>query len=120
MKTKFKLLTLFGLLISVFSYGQLGENKEVFTHQDSLRGTLNENRTWWDVLHYSILVSPDFETRSITGKTDIRFKVLKAGKQMQIDLQSKSPLIWLQTIFQLTASPSKKKRPLATGNEPVD
>ena len=87
MKTILKLLTLFGLLITVFSYGQLNENKEVFTHQDSLRGTLNENRTWWDVLHYSILVSPDFETKTITGKTDIRFKVLKAGKQMQIDLQ---------------------------------
>ncbi len=87
MNTKVKLLTLFGFLCSGFAFGQLGENKEVFTHADTLRGSLNENRTWWDVMHYSILVTPDFDTKSIKGKVDISFKVLQPGKKMQIDLQ---------------------------------
>ncbi len=87
MATKFKLLALLGLLISGFASGQLGEVKENFTHQDSLRGTLNADRTWWDVIHYSIGVTPDFETKSLKGKVDIRFKVLSPGKRMQIDLQ---------------------------------
>ncbi|MEO8172315.1 MAG: M1 family metallopeptidase [Sediminibacterium sp.] len=87
MNTKFKLLTLFGFLCSGFAFGQLGETKEVFTHQDTLRGSLNADRTWWDVMKYSILVSPDYEKKAITGKVDIRFKVLGAGKRMQIDLQ---------------------------------
>jgi len=87
MNTKFKLLTLFGFFCSGFAFGQLGEKKEVFTHQDTLRGTLNENRTWWDVIHYSIEVTPDYENKTIKGKVDIRFKVVGSGKKMQIDLQ---------------------------------
>jgi aminopeptidase N len=87
MHTKFKLLTLFGFLCSGFAFGQLGEKKEVFTRQDTLRGSLNENRTWWDVMHYSIAVTPDYDKKTIKGKVDIRFKVLGAGKKMQIDLQ---------------------------------
>ncbi len=87
MVTKFKLLTVLGLLISGISFAQLGEVKQVFTHQDTLRGSLNAERTWWDVIHYSIAVTPDFDTKSIKGKVDIRFKVLSAGKRMQIDLQ---------------------------------
>lgn len=85
--TKFSLL----LLLSIGSLGiaraQLGENKEEFTRADTLRGSLNENRTWWDVLHYSIAVTPDFDKRTIKGKVDIQFKVLRSGKRMQIDLQ---------------------------------
>ena len=87
MVTKFKFLTVLGLLISGISFGQLGEAKEVFTHQDTLRGSLNADRTWWDVIHYTISVTPDFDKKSINGKVDIRFKVLSAGKRMQIDLQ---------------------------------
>jgi aminopeptidase N len=87
MNKKFKLLTLFGFLCSGFAFGQLGEKKEVFTRQDTLRGSLNENRTWWDVMQYSILVTPDYENKTISGKVDISFKVLSVGKRMQIDLQ---------------------------------
>lgn len=85
--TKFSLL----LLLSIGSLGiasaQLGENKDEFTRADTLRGSLNENRTWWDVLHYSIAVTPDFDKRTIKGKVDLLFKVLRPGKRMQIDLQ---------------------------------
>jgi aminopeptidase N len=87
MNKKVKLLTLFGFFCSSVVFGQLGEEKEVFTHQDTLRGSLNPERTWWDVLHYSILVTPDFEAKSINGKVDIEFKVTGAGQKMQIDLQ---------------------------------
>jgi aminopeptidase N len=87
MNTKFKLLTLFGFLCSGFAFGQLGEQKEVFTHQDTLRGSLNPDRTWWDVQHYTVSVTPDFDTKTIKGKVDIDFKVIQPYKRMQIDLQ---------------------------------
>ncbi|NCI50082.1 M1 family metallopeptidase [Sediminibacterium roseum] len=87
MNTKFKLLTLFGFLSSVVAFGQLGQNKTVFTRQDTLRGSLNADRNWWDVLHYTILVEPDFDKKSIAGKVDIDFKVLQPYKRMQVDLQ---------------------------------
>ena len=87
MNRKVKLLTLFGFLCSGFAFGQLGEKKEVFTHADTLRGSLNADRTWWDVLHYEIWVNPDFEKKKIDGYVEIQFKVVRPGKRMQIDLQ---------------------------------
>ncbi len=68
-----------------------GEKK--FTHQDSLRGSINPERAWWDVLHYAIQVEPDFIRQSIKGSNLITFKVLNEGKQMQIDLQKPMNLL---------------------------
>ncbi len=87
MNTKLRLFTLVGLFFSVVSFGQLLEKKEAFTHADTLRGSLNENRTWWDVLRYDIHVQPDYTTKTIVGMTTITFKVLKPERTMQIDLQ---------------------------------
>lgn len=74
-----------------FSKAQLGAKKETFTHADTLRGSLNANRTWWDVLRYDIEVKPDYNTKTIRGKVIISFKVLRIpkndNKNMQIDLQ---------------------------------
>src|SRR6266542_2485428 len=75
-----------------FSIAQLGHPKEKFTHADTLRGSLNPNRTWWDVLRYDIEVKPDYGSKTIVGKTTISFKSSADGnKTMQIDLQQ--PLI---------------------------
>ncbi|MBV9988547.1 MAG: M1 family metallopeptidase [Chitinophagaceae bacterium] len=87
MNKKVKLLTLFGFFFTGMAFGQLGEKKEAFTHQDTLRGSLNADRIWWDVIHYSIGVTPDYEAKTIKGKVDIRFRVLSVGRRMQIDLQ---------------------------------
>lgn len=66
--------------------------KPAFTHEDTLRGSLNSNRDWWDVLRYDIEVKPDFEKKTIEGKVEIKFKQLKKRENvMQIDLQQ--PLI---------------------------
>jgi aminopeptidase N len=70
------------------SKAQLGQQKEKFTHADTLRGSLNPNRTWWDVLRYDIAVEPDYNSKTIEGKTSITFAITKTGDQtMQIDLQ---------------------------------
>ncbi len=59
------------------------------THQDSLRGSLNAERTWWDVTLYKITVDADIDGRQIKGSNSIGFNVTEAGtdKVMQIDLQ---------------------------------
>ncbi|MDE3253230.1 MAG: M1 family metallopeptidase [Bacteroidota bacterium] len=87
MNTKFKLLWLTGCLISFSSMAQLGAITKPFTHQDTLRGSLNPERTWWDVMYYAIAVEPDYANKTIQGTVDIDFKVLSAGNVMQIDLQ---------------------------------
>ncbi|MEO7311793.1 MAG: M1 family metallopeptidase [Chitinophagaceae bacterium] len=71
----------------------LSPKTEPFTHADTLRGTLNESRTWWDVKRYDINVTPDYETKTIKGKTTIWFTTTgnTTSSKMQIDLQE--PLI---------------------------
>jgi hypothetical protein len=58
-----------------------------FTHQDSLRGSLNKNRDWWDVLRYDLSTQPDYATKTIKGTNVIAFKITKPGHVMQIDFQ---------------------------------
>ncbi len=72
-------------------HAQLLKKKPAFTKADTLRGSLNENRDWWDVLRYDITVKPDYEKKEIEGNVTITFKALKKGSQLQIDLQE--PLI---------------------------
>jgi aminopeptidase N len=67
--------------------GQLLHKQEVFTHQDTLRGSLNAERTWWDVSKYDITVEPDYVAKTISGSVIITFKIVAAGKTMQIDMQ---------------------------------
>jgi aminopeptidase N len=78
---------------------QLGEKKEVFTHADTLRGSLNPGRTWWNVLKYDIEVTPDYSTKTIVGKTIISYEVIQDSYPafMQIDLQQ--PLIIDSILF---------------------
>ena len=76
-------------LISYSSLSQPLNKKGKFTHQDTLRGSIGPERAWWDVLHYTIWVNPDYKTKTIQGKTTIRYKVLpgQTSDYMQIDLQ---------------------------------
>jgi len=77
------------LFLTSCTVAQLSNKKNNFTHQDSLRGSNGVERSWWDVLRYDVNVTPDYTTKTITGKTRIQYKIL-AGQQsryMQIDLQ---------------------------------
>ena len=59
-----------------------------FTHQDTLRGSITPERSWWDLKYYhlDIIVNPSDST--ITGSNTVIYKVLTPGKVMQIDLQN--------------------------------
>jgi len=72
------------------SFSQPLHQKPGFTRQDTLRGTINSFRSWWNVLHYDITVTPDFDTRTIKGKNIITLMDSAAGNEghtLQIDLQ---------------------------------
>jgi aminopeptidase N len=96
MIAKIKLFTIAGLLISTFSFGQLMKKKTAFTHTDTLRGSLNSNRDWWDVMKYDITVKPDYDNKTIEGITTITYIPLKEKYTLQIDLQE--PLI-IDSVF---------------------
>ncbi|MCF6297499.1 MAG: M1 family metallopeptidase [Flavobacteriaceae bacterium] len=68
------------------------QNK-VFTHQDSIRGSITKERIWWDLLHYKLDLKIDSKNKYISGSNTIRYKVLKNYQVIQIDLQKPLKII---------------------------
>jgi len=71
---------------SVQSQGILSE-KNIFTRQDTLRGTITPEREWWDLTYYHLDIKVNPDEKFISGKNTIQYKVLKPNSVMQIDLQ---------------------------------
>jgi aminopeptidase N len=69
------------------------EGHPVFTHQDTLRGSITPERAWWDLKYYhlDIKVNPDDST--IYGTNEVVYKVLSPAVRMQIDLQEPLDLL---------------------------
>jgi aminopeptidase N len=83
------------ILLSIFSLAL--NTQPVFNLQDTLRGSLNEHRDWFDIQHYDITVTPSYETKSIIGLVSWTAKVIKPTNNIQIDLQQ--PLIIDSVIY---------------------
>lgn len=60
----------------------------VFTHADTLRGSITPQRAWWDVVFYDLHVSINPSDSSISGYNGITYRVVKSDRQMQIDLMT--------------------------------
>ncbi len=79
------------LLLFTFSFLLLTLNcalAQKFTHQDTLRGTITTERSWWDLTYYHLSVKVDIATKSISGSNVIQYKVLKPHQLLQIELQA--------------------------------
>jgi aminopeptidase N len=75
------------LLLICSIYGiAFSQKKELFQHEDTLRGSIGAGRQKWNVLKYDITVKPDFETKTIVGSTIIQYAD-SGNKLLQIDLQ---------------------------------
>jgi photosystem II stability/assembly factor-like uncharacterized protein len=59
----------------------------VFTHADTLRGTITPERAWWDVTFYDLHVAVNPADSSVHGWNGITYRVLQSAREMQIDLQ---------------------------------
>ena len=80
----------FCFFTTVVTQAQPLNQKRSFDRQDSLRGSLNPYRTWWDVLRYDIAVTPDFNSRTISGINTITLMdnaTEVSGHTLQLDLQ---------------------------------
>lgn len=90
-----KSVRLFFLLVFLYTPAVFAQFKApTYTLADTLRGSLNAERTWWDVQRYELAFKPDYKHKSISGANEIVYKVVQPnnGKiRMQIDLQE--PLI---------------------------
>ena len=66
----------------------LGADAQIYTHQDSLRGSITKERAWWDLQHCSLLFDVNPTNKSISGSNLIRYKVIAAHQLLQLDLQA--------------------------------
>ena len=76
--------------LAILAQGLL-QNKTLFTKQDTLRGSITEERAWWDLNHYHLDIKVDPKKKYISGHNTIQYTVLKSHSIMQIDLQA--PLV---------------------------
>ncbi len=66
-------------------YPELGLRPR-YTLKDSLRGSLRPERTCFDVTFYNLSVKINPQLKSISGTSEITFRVVSATKKIQIDL----------------------------------
>jgi aminopeptidase N len=78
-----RLLIIFVCLLPLAGWAQRYE----FTHADTLRGSITPERAWWDLSFYHLTVRVQPTDSTLSGSTEIRYRVLKPGKTMQVDLQ---------------------------------
>jgi len=96
-----KLILLFFVISFQLSSQEIFEEKEPFTRQDTLRGSITPEREWWDLSYYHLDISINPEKKTIKGKNTIGYTVLQTYNMMQIDLQE--PLIITSAIQNNTA-----------------
>jgi aminopeptidase N len=77
----------FIVALVLFCFFTTSKAQPIFTKADTLRGSLNDQRDWFDILKYDITVQPFYETKSIKGNVVWTAKVIKASNDIQIDLQ---------------------------------
>ncbi|MEM9888038.1 MAG: M1 family metallopeptidase [Bacteroidota bacterium] len=57
-----------------------------FTEADTLRGTLDEKRSSYDVHFYELDIKVDIDNKFLSGYVDVYFEVVEAVQQIQLDL----------------------------------
>lgn len=72
----------------VNAQGLLNKKDEIFTRQDTLRGSITKERAWWDVKNYHLDIKVNPADSTISGSNTIKYKVLQEYNNMQIDLQN--------------------------------
>ena len=91
MKKKLKskyliILCFFFAYFTIFGQGLMQEKVNT-TRQDTLRGSITEERSWWDLTYYHLDIKVIPEKKYISGSNTVGYKVLESKKLMQIDLQ---------------------------------
>lgn len=74
-------------LLTVFWAGSDQIHARQYTLQDTLRGTVTEERAWWDLSYYHLSVKVNISDSSISGSNEIQYIVLEPYQTMQVDLQ---------------------------------
>lgn len=71
---------------TVKSQDHLSE-KNNFTKQDTLRGSITPERSWWDLSYYHLDIAVRPDSKFISGSNTIQYTVVGESHDLQIDLQ---------------------------------
>lgn len=79
-------LTFFVSLFLIFTSGQKISKKAAIS-KESIPFNIQKERMWWNLLHYNIAITPDYNKKFIKGTNRLKFAVLRTDRTLQIDLQ---------------------------------
>jgi len=74
------------LFLPVIAKAQLLEEKEKYTHADTLRGSLTPLRTCYDINYYHLDVKVNIDQRAISGSNQFKFTATEDFTKLQFDL----------------------------------
>lgn len=75
------------LIVSTLIFWSTTLSEQLFSRADSLRGSITDERAWWDLTYYHLDLEIFPEEQRIEGSNTITYKVLKPHKVLQFDLQ---------------------------------
>jgi len=78
-------LSLFLLLLFLLPSAVISQSS--FSRLDTLRGSVTEEREWWDLNYYHLDIEVLTEKKFISGSVEVVYTVLLEASTMQIDLQ---------------------------------
>ena len=85
-KKKIGIICFFLSCFTIFGQGLMQEKLDT-TRQDTLRGSITNERSWWDLTYYHLDIKVIPEKKYISGSNTVGYRVLESKKLMQIDLQ---------------------------------
>jgi len=95
-KKQIKVFVLLALVYCSYSFNTYADQptaKVTEQTQAELRGSITEQRAWWDLQHYHLTVSVDVEDKHFKGTNLITYKVLDSAKELQLELQQPMELL---------------------------
>ncbi len=87
MKKSFLLLTIIIICGNITTAQFIAPTPRIFDRQDSLRGSITPERSWWDLKFYHLDIKVNPADSTIYGSNTVTYRVLKSSGIMQIDLQ---------------------------------
>ncbi len=81
----FKIISVF--VFTIICISELYSQTDIFTRQDTLRGSITPEREWWDLTYYHLQVKVNPTDSSFSGSNLIGYQVIESNGVMQIDLQ---------------------------------
>jgi aminopeptidase N len=109
MKIKSTSVFLFFISLAYFSNAQSSLSKTKQSNED-MSNIIFPLYDWWNLLYYTIEITPDYNTKSIVGTNKIQFETLRTSNTMQIDLQDPMKVIsikWNKSLLDFKKDKSK-------------